>query len=88
MVKKHPIDVIVAEFIYRYGTDYAGVTVSNVDVLLYSLQRYRPDTKVILLVDKTEQKFIAKLPPVIPIHRVLVHPVSPADITAALNNEN
>lgn len=79
-VKKNPVDLVVAEFLYGYGNDYAGVTVSNVDVLLYSLQRYCPAAQIILLVDKSEQKFIAKLPTVVKVKTVLVHPVRAGDI--------
>ena len=74
-VKKNPVDLVVAEFMFGYGDDYAGITVSNVDVLLYSLQRYRPDAEIILLVDKSEQQFLAKLPTTFEIKATLIHPV-------------
>ena len=35
-------DYVVAEFFYGYGNNYAGVNVSNLDVFLYSLQKYAP----------------------------------------------
>ena len=79
-VKKNSVDLVVAEFIYGYGNDYAGVTVSNVDVLLYSLQRYRPDAAVILLLDKNEQEFLERLPNVIEIKAALIHPVRLIDL--------
>ena len=47
MLKKQQPDFIVAEFFYGYGNNYAGVNISNLDVLLYSLQKYSADTKVI-----------------------------------------
>lgn len=78
--KKNPVDLVVAEFIYGYGEDYAGITVSNVDVLLYSLQRYRPDTAIILLVDKREQQYLDKLPAIIELRATLLHPVSADDL--------
>ena len=37
-LKKQQPDFIVAEFFYGYGNNYAGVNISNLDVLLYSLQ--------------------------------------------------
>ena len=74
-VKKNPVDLVVAEFLFGYGDDYAGITVSNVDVLLYSLQRYRPDTEIILLVDKSEQQYLTRLPASFDIKAALIHPV-------------
>ena len=60
-LKKQQPDFIVAEFFYGYGNNYAGVNISNLDVLLYSLQKYSEHTKVIVLVDKSEYKYVAKL---------------------------
>ena len=48
-LKKQQPDYIVAEFFYGYGNNYAGVNISNLDVLLYSLQKYSAHTKVIVL---------------------------------------
>lgn len=79
-VKKQPVDLVVAEFLYGYGEDYAGITVSNVDVLLYSLQRYRPETEIILLVNKAEQQYLDKLPDSFEIKAALVHPVAAEDL--------
>ena len=81
-VKKNPVDVVVADFLYGYGEDYAGITVSNVDVLLYSLQRYRPDTGVILLAHKNEQQYLSKLSESFEIKAALVHPVRAEDLEA------
>ena len=47
-LKREAPDFIVAEFFYGYGNNYAGVHISNLDVLLYSLQKYAPRAKVIL----------------------------------------
>ncbi len=67
-------DYIVAEFFYGYGNNYAGVNISNLDVMLYSLQKYSPNTKVIVLVDKKERQYVDKLNDIIPLHAVLVRP--------------
>ena len=83
-IKKNPVDLVVAEFLYGYGDDYAGITVSNVDVLLYSLQRYRPDTGIILLVDKSEQQYLCKLPDSFDIKTALIHPVTAQDLESWL----
>ncbi len=73
-IKTTRFDYIVCEFAYGYGNDYAGVTVSNLDVMLYSLQKYSPDTKVVVIVDKSEQQYIEKLTALFSIHAVLVYP--------------
>ncbi len=75
-LKKQQPDFIVAEFFYGYGNNYAGVNISNLDVLLYSLQKYSADTKVIVLVDKSELKYASKLNKIIKLHDILNFPVS------------
>ncbi|MBT8438161.1 MAG: hypothetical protein KJO91_00425, partial [Gammaproteobacteria bacterium] len=47
-LKKQTPDYVVAEFFYGYGNNYAGVNISNLDVFLYSLQRYAPQARVIV----------------------------------------
>jgi hypothetical protein len=79
-LKSQQFDYIVAEFFYGYGNNYAGVNISNLDVMLYSLQKYSPDTRVIVLVDKAERQYVDKLNEIFPIHAVLQYPVSEADI--------
>ncbi len=74
-LKKQPPAFIVAEFFYGYGNNYAGVNVSNLDVLLASLPKYSPDTKVIVMVQKQELEYVDKLKALFPVHGVLVHPV-------------
>ena len=86
-LKNQQFDYIVAEFFYGYGSNYAGVNISNLDVMLYSLQKYSPDTRVIVLVDKTEREYVDKLNDIFPIHAVLQYPVSEADIKQALISE-
>ena len=76
ILKKQQPDFIVAEFFYGYGNNYAGVNISNLDVLLYSLQKYSAQTKVIVLVDKNEFKYVDKLNNIIKLHNTLKFPVS------------
>ena len=77
LIKKHPVKYIVAEFFYAYSTNYSGVHRSNLDVLLISLQKYSPQTRVIVLVEKNELKYVQVLAGLnYPLHAVLVHPVS------------
>lgn len=75
-LKKLKPDFVVADFLYGYGNNYAGVNVSNLDVFLYSLQKYAPDAKVIALVSKEEQQFVSRLAELFPLHGTLVYPVS------------
>lgn len=72
-IKKTRFDYVVCEFLYRYGTDYAGCTVSNLDVMLATLQKYSPDSRVVVIVDKTEQQYISKLSDQFPLHAILVY---------------
>lgn len=75
--KKAPVDFIVAEFFYAYSTNYSGVSKSNLDVLLVSLRKYSPHTKVIVLAEKAEFKYIEVLNALdYPLHAVLVHPTT------------
>lgn len=86
-VKKQAPDFIVAEFFYGYGNNYAGVNISNLDVLLYSMQRYAPETKVIVLVQPDEYKYVDKLNEIIKLHDILKLPVSPKQLNESLTRE-
>jgi len=85
-LKKQVPDVIVAEFFYGYGNNYAGVNVSNLDVLLASLQKYASHTRVILLVAKDEAEYVSKLAALFKVDEVLIHPVSEQAMQSALEN--
>lgn len=75
-LKKQKPDFVVAEFFYGYGNNYAGVNLSNLDVFLCSLQKYAPEAKVIVLVEKAERKYVDKLAELFQLHAVLQYPVS------------
>ncbi|MEE9342967.1 MAG: hypothetical protein V3V12_04995 [Gammaproteobacteria bacterium] len=77
-------DFVVAEFFYGYGNNYAGVNISNLDVLLYSLQKYSRDTKIIVIVDKAEAQYVDKLNDILPLYSVLTHPVTKQQMQATL----
>ena len=79
-LKNDTPDYVVAEFFYGYGNNYAGVNVSNLDVFLYSLQKYAPDARVIVLVDRRERQFVEKLSALFSLHAVLQQPVREQDI--------
>lgn len=83
-LKKQKPDYVVAEFMYGYGNNYAGVNVSNLDVFLHSLQKYAPDTKVIVMVEKHEVKHVSKLTNLFSLHAALQHPVSVQALNSVL----
>ena len=84
-LKKQQPDFIVAEFFYGYGNNYAGVNISNLDVLLYSLQKYSDHTKVIVLVDKSEHKYVEKLNKIIKLHDILKFPINKKQLQESLS---
>ena len=83
-LKAQQPDYVVAEFFYGYGNNYAGVNVSNLDVFLYSLQKYAPDARVIVLVDRREREYVEKLSALFSLHAVLTQPVREQDIEPLL----
>lgn len=83
-LKKQKPDFVVADFLYGYGNNYAGVNVSNLDVFLHSLQKYAPEAKIIVMVEKEELKHVEKLANLFSLHAVLKYPVSSQAITEIL----
>lgn len=83
-LKKQQPDFVVADFLYGYGNNYAGVNVSNLDVFLHSLQKYAPDAKVIVMLEKEERKHIAKLEALFTLHAVMQYPVSGKEMSDKL----
>ena len=75
-LKKQQPDFVVADFLFGYGNNYAGVNVCNLDVFLSSLQKYAPEAKVIVMVEKHEVKHVSKLADLFTLHAVLQYPVS------------
>ena len=74
-LRKRAPDFIVAEFFYGYGNNYAGVNLSNLDVLLASLPKYAPEALVILFASRDEMQYVDKLRELFPVHAVLQQPV-------------
>lgn len=85
-LRQTPPQAVIAEFLYGYGNNYAGVNISNLDVFLYSLQKYAPQARVVVLVDKRERQYVDQLSEILPLHAVLVHPVDEAGVEAALRS--
>lgn len=79
-LKRHVPDLVVADFLYGYGNNYAGVNISNLDVFLYSLQKYAPACRVITLYEKSEQEYIGKLEELFAITASFAYPVAAQDI--------
>lgn len=84
LVKKAPPDILVAEFIYGYGNNYAGVNISNLDVLLIALQRHQKETRVILFTDKSEIDQAPRLKEIHPLYTVLKLPINPTEFEKTL----
>jgi len=84
-LKKTIPDIVVADFIYGYGNNYAGVNVSNLDVFLYSLEKYSRDYKLIIMAEKEELQYVSKLAELFTIHHTLAYPVAKSDMEAILN---
>lgn len=79
-------DFFVGEFVYGWGNDYAGNTISNLDVTLRTLQSKAPRAQVIVVMQPTEAPHIGKLLEVFPVHAVLKYPVTEDAMRAALQS--
>ncbi|MCW8964652.1 MAG: hypothetical protein OQL16_12710 [Gammaproteobacteria bacterium] len=85
-VKKTAPDYVVAEFFYGYGNNYAGVNISNLDVFLYSLEKYAPQARVIALVSKAERQHAERLNEIIAYHGIAQYPVRESDMRTLLTS--
>ncbi|MCK5335029.1 MAG: hypothetical protein KAQ67_02645 [Gammaproteobacteria bacterium] len=83
-LKKQLPDIIVADFVYGYGNNYAGANVCNLDVLLRSLEPFGKDYKLLLFVDKEEQEFVQKLHDLFPVTMAMLNPVKPEHMKTVL----
>jgi len=85
-LQKQAPEFFLGEFIYGWGNDYAGNTVSNLDVTLRTLQSRAPGAKIIVVMQPSEAPHINKLLDLFPIHAVLKYPVSEDDMRAVLQD--
>ena len=83
-IKKVQPNFVAVEFFYGFGNNYAGINISNLDVMLYSLQRYSPSTKVIVFVAKDQRQYVDKLNDILPLHAVFTLPLKQAELIIAL----
>ena len=81
--KKAP-DIFVGEFVYGWGNDYAGATVSNLDVTLRTLQAAAPQAKIIVVMQPGEAPHIGKLLDLFAVDAVLKFPVTADEMRAVL----
>ncbi len=87
-LKRQRPDIVVAEFFYGYANNYAGINISNLDVFLFSLQKYAPEVRVIVLVEKSEREYVDKLNEIFPLHAVLVQPVQVSQLERLLEGKD
>lgn len=85
-LQKQAPDFFLGEFIYGWGNDYAGATVSNLDVTLRTLQCVAPQAKIIVLVQAREAPHIDKLLNLFDVHAVLKFPITKEDLQVSLQS--
>ena len=85
-LKKQPPDIVVADFVYGYGNNYAGVNISNLDVFLYSLAKYARDCRVIVCYEKADKQYVQKLGALFPSINTLTYPIAEAAILPYLKS--
>lgn len=84
-LKRQPPDVVVADFFYGYGNNYAGTNISNLDVLLRSLQRFAPAARIVILADRHEIQHVPRLAELFELHAVLALPTGHDQLKAAMS---
>ncbi len=87
-LKKQQPDYLVAEFSYGYSNNYAGVNVSNLDVLLASLRKYAPAARTIVMVHRAEYQYVGKLEALFPLYAVLQYPVQDSQMETLLKQDD
>ena len=83
-LKKRPPEVVVADFFYGYGNNYAGANISNLDVFLRSLQRFAPAARIVILADRNELAYVAKLAELFELHAIIALPADAEELAEAL----
>jgi hypothetical protein len=84
-ITKTAPDLVLAEFFYGFGNNYAGINISNLDVSLHALQRHAPQAKVMVLADKADRPYVPKLEALFKIDAILTLPVTASDIKTAIS---
>ena len=84
-IKRDSPDIVVGDFCYGFGNNYAGANVSNLDVMLRSLQRFAPAARIVVLADGQHAAYVDKLAALFQIDSVVQLPAEPAALEAALS---
>lgn len=84
-LKLQPPEIVVADFFYGYGNNYAGTNVSNLDVLLRSLQRFAPAARIVILAEPHEIRHVPRLAELFELHAVLALPADNSQLKAAFS---
>ena len=83
-LKQHKPTWVLADFLYGYGNNYAGVNISNLDVFLHSLQKYAGDARVIIFCEKPELKHAQHLAKLFVIEKIFTYPVPLSELEQML----
>lgn len=83
-LKKFKPDVILADFLYGYSNNYAGINICNLDVLMYSLPKYAPAAEVLIMVEQSEVAYAEKFASMFPLRGMLVRPFTSQQLEVAL----
>lgn len=84
-IKRQAPALVVADFFYGFGNNYAGANVCNLDVLLRSLQRFAPDAAIVILANRQQMPHVPKLAALFKLHAVVTLPTSDATLGEALS---
>ena len=85
-LKRRPPSLIISDFFYGYGNNYAGANVSNLDVLLHSVQRFAPQARIIVCADRQELPHTDKLSALFDLHAVIAMQANPDSIRQAFED--
>lgn len=85
-LKTQKPDIFIGEFVYAWGNDYAGNTLSNLDVTLRTLQVAAPGARIIVVMQASQAAHIDKLLAVFPVHAALILPCTADALRTALND--
>ncbi|MEN8171200.1 MAG: hypothetical protein ABFS08_13340 [Pseudomonadota bacterium] len=83
-LRKQKPDLVIADFVYGYSNNYSGIHISNLDVFLMSMQKFAPDTPVIILATKGELEHAEKMRGICEIAAILPFTVSEEKLVATL----
>ena len=85
-LKKQVPDLVVADFVYGYSNNYSGIHISNLDVFLMSMQKFAPNTQVIILAAPDELEYAEKMREICPIAAIVPFNVSETELEKLVLN--